>query len=214
MNLALLDIRHRLGRFVAMSFGVGLLFTVVLAMAGIYQGLVADATELVQAVDAKLWVVQGQTRGPFADMSRIDPSIERRVAAVPGVRRARGFTFQVLQRNVGARSLRFALVGVSWPDDRGEGFPLVAGRALRQAHGELIADASLGLPIGATLHLAKEEFVVVGLTRQLLGSGGDGVLVASVADAQLIAEDAPSDAVRTERQRRAERLLASDLGRA
>jgi len=213
MNLALLDIRHNAGRFVATSFGVGLLFTVVLAMAGIYKGLVADATELVHAAGADLWVVQQQTRGPFADVSRLDPSVERRVAALPGVRRARGFTFLVLQRDLAGRSRRFALVGLGWPDDRGADLPLIAGRSLRQAHGELIVDASLGLAVGTKLELAREEFLVVGLTRQLLSSGGDAVIAATVADAQLITEEAPSDAIRTERFRRAERLRTTDLGR-
>ena len=213
MNLALLDIRRNLGRFAGTSMGIALLFTVVLAMAGIYQGLVDDATVLVRAVGADLWVVQQGTRGPFADVSRLDPSLEPRVAAVSGVRRARSFTYQVLQREAAGSLRRFALVGVSFPEDAGRGFPLVAGRALDQARGELIADASLGLPLGSPIVLAREEMRVVGLTRQLLGSGGDAVVVASVADAQLVMEDAPSDALRTERERRTERFLASDVGR-
>lgn len=213
MNLALLDIRRNLGRFAGTSMGIALLFTVVLAMAGIYQGLVDDATVLVRAVGADLWVVQQGTRGPFADLSRLDPSLEQRVAAVSGVRRARSFTYQVLQREAAGSLRRFALVGVSFPEDAGRGFPLVAGRALDQARGELIADASLGLPLGSPIVLAREEMRVVGLTRQLLGSGGDAVVVASVADAQLVMEDAPSDALRTERERRTERFRQSDLGR-
>ena len=43
MNLALKDIRHGLFRFVLTCFGLGLLMTVVLAMIGIYNGLVSDA---------------------------------------------------------------------------------------------------------------------------------------------------------------------------
>ncbi len=214
MNLALQDVRRNPGRFVGTSIGMSLLFTVVLAMAGIYQGLVEDATVLVRSLHADVWVVQHGTRGPFADISRLDPSMEARVAAVPGVRRARSFTYQVLQRQQGARSLRFAIVGQGWPDDRGGDLPLMAGRPLGQSHGELIADASLGLPIGATLHLGDEEYRVVGLTKQFLASSGDAILVATRSDAQLIVENLPPDAVRTERERRAERLRSTDLGRA
>lgn len=214
MNLAFHDVRRNAGRFAGTSLGVALLFTVVLAMAGIHQGLVDDATVLVRAAGADLWVVQQGTRGPFADASRLDPSVEQRVAAVAGVRRARSFTYQVLQREAAGQQRRFALVGVSWPDDGARGVPLVAGRALAQGHGELIADASLGLEVGTTVSLAREELRVVGLTRQLLGSGGDAVVLATLADAQLVMEDAPSDAVRTERERRTERLARSDLGRA
>lgn len=213
MNLALKEVRRHPGRFAGTSFGMALLFTVVLAMAGIYQGLVDDATVLVHAVHADLWVVQRNTRGPFADISRLDPSVETRVASVRGVRGARSFTYQVLERTHGAGMLRFALMGVGWPDDRGAGLPLVAGRALAQSHGELIADASLGLPIGARLSLADDEYRVVGLTRQFLASSGDAVLVATRSDAQLIVENLPPDAIRTERERRAARLRNTDLGR-
>jgi putative ABC transport system permease protein len=214
VNLALKEVRRHPGRFAGTSFGMALLFTVVLAMAGIYEGLVDDATVLVHAVKTDIWVVQKGTRGPFADVSRLDPSVEARVAAVPGVRRARAFTHQVLERRHGSRSLRFSLVGVGWPDDRGDALPLVAGRPLAQSHGELIADASLGLPIGSTLELGDEEYRVVGLTRQFLASSGDAVLVATRADALAIVEHVPGDAIRTERERRAERLRATDLGRA
>lgn len=213
MNLALKEVRRHPGRFAGTSIGMALLFTVVLAMAGIYQGLVDDATVLVHAVHADLWVVQRGTRGPFADISRLDPSVEARVASVRGVRRARSFTYQVLERTHGAGMLRFALVGVGWPDDRGAALPLIAGRALGQSHGELIADASLGLPIGARLSLADDEYRVVGLTRQFLASSGDAVLVATRSDAQLIVENLPPDAIRTERERRAARLRNTDLGR-
>jgi putative ABC transport system permease protein len=216
VNLAFKEVRRHPGRFAGTSIGMALLFTVVLAMAGIYEGLVDDATVLVRSVQADLWVVQKGTRGPFADISRLDPSVEARVASVPGVRHARSFTHQVLERTHGARSLRslrFALVGVGWPDDRGTALPLVAGRALAQSHGELIADASLGLPIGAALALGDEEYRIVGLTRQFLASSGDAVLVATRADAQLIVDSLPGDAVRTERERRAERLRKTDLGR-
>ena len=213
MNLALKEVRRHPGRFAGTSVGMALLFTVVLAMAGIYEGLVDDATVLVRSMRADIWVVQKGTRGPFADISRLDPSLEARVASVPGVRRARSFTQQVLERAHGAGTLRFALVGVGWPDDRGGGLPLIAGREVGQSHGELLADVSLGLPIGSTLALGDEEYRVVGLTRQFLASSGDAVLVATRSDAQLIVESQPGDAVRTERERRAERLRNTDLGR-
>ena len=214
MNLALLEVRRHIGRFVGTSVGVALLFTVVLAMAGIYGGLVDDATVLVRALHSDLWVVQKSTRGPFADISRVDPTLEKRVAGVAGVRIARAFTFQVLERPYSGRSLRFALVGLSWTEDRGRNLPLVAGRALGQSHGEIIADVSLGLPIGSVTHLATEDFTVVGLTRQVLASSGDPVIFATTADAQLITDDLPTDAVRTERERRAARVLLTDVGRS
>lgn len=57
-------------------------------------------------------------RGPFAESSRLDPSLEGRAAAVPGVRGARAYTYQVVQRDHAGRQLRLALVGLAWPDYR------------------------------------------------------------------------------------------------
>jgi hypothetical protein len=44
---------------------------IVMGMGGIYRGLIFEATLLVDEVGADLWVVQGSTRGPFAEVSRI-----------------------------------------------------------------------------------------------------------------------------------------------
>lgn len=214
MNLAFRDIRHHFGRFIATSAVVGLLFTVVLAMAGIYQGLVDDATVLLDRTNADLWVVQRGTRGPFADPSRLDPSLELRVATVPGVLSARSFTMQVLQRQHGDGQLRFALVGLAFPEDRGEELAIVQGHALRQAHGQVIADASLGVPIGEVLRLGRDDYRVVGLTSQVLASGGDAVVFATISDAQRIIGDDSSDALIAERERRLARLRDTDLGRS
>ncbi|MDQ3264388.1 MAG: ABC transporter permease [Myxococcota bacterium] len=213
MNLALRDVRRHLARFVGTAAGLGLLLSVVVAMQGIYAGMVDDATILTRAMGADLWLVQRDTRGPFAEGSRIDPSIEARAAAVPGVRSARPYTYQLIQREHRGAVMRIALVGLGWPDDPGRSLPLVRGRRLQQPHGEMIVDASLGLGLGETLTLAGEQYRVVGLTRNALTSGGDSVAFLSVADAELIAFDQPAEAAVLERQRVVARLRRTDLGR-
>lgn len=213
MNLALRDIRRHLGRFVGTAIGLGLLLSVVIAMQGIYAGLVDDATILTRAMHADLWVVQRDTRGPFAEGSRLDPSVEARAAAVPGVRSARPYTYQLIQREHRGRVLRIALVGLGWPDDPGRSLPLVRGRRLQAPHGELIVDASLGLGIGESLSLAGEAYRVVGLTTNALTSGGDSVAFMSVADAELVAFDQSPEATLLERVRVVDRLRRTDLGR-
>jgi hypothetical protein len=85
MNLALKDIRHNLGRFILTTVGVGLLLMIVMGMGGIYRGVIEDATLLIDRVGADLWVVQRNTRGPFAEISRVPSSLVHRVQAVPGV---------------------------------------------------------------------------------------------------------------------------------
>lgn len=213
MNLAVRDVRRHLARFVGTAAGLGLLVGVVVAMQGIYAGMVDDATILTRAMRADLWLVQRDTRGPFAESSRLDPSVEARAAAVPGVRSARPYTYQLIQREHRGAVLRIAMVGLGWPDDRGEGLPLLRGRPLAQPHGEIIVDASLGLPIGEALVLAGEPYRVVGLTRNALTSGGDAVAFATVADTQLVALDQPPEATVLERARVVDRLRRTDLGR-
>lgn len=214
MNLALRDVRRHVARFVGTAAGLGLLLSVVMAMQGIYAGMVDDATILTRAMHADLWLVQRDTRGPFAEGSRLDPSVEARAAAVPGVRTARPYTYQLIQRERRGEVMRIALVGLGWPDDPGRSLPVVRGRLLMQPHGEIIVDSSLGFQIDETLDLAGESYRVVGLTKNALTSGGDSVAFMTASDAQLVALDQPSEATVLERQRVVERLRGTDLGRA
>lgn len=71
MNLAIRDIRHNLGRFLLTCVGVSLLLSVVMSMIGIYRGLVVEALTIARAPAPHLWVVEANSRGPFAETSRI-----------------------------------------------------------------------------------------------------------------------------------------------
>jgi putative ABC transport system permease protein len=213
MNLALRDIRHNAGRFILTTLGVGLLLMIVMGMGGIYRGLIHEATLLVNSVGADLWVVQGSTRGPFAEISRIPATLEDRVRAVPGVSDARRFISHTIQREHHGRPLRMVVQGLAWPADQGAWIPLVAGRPLRQAHYEMIADHSLKLPLGERVKLGKDVYQVVGLTRGLVGSSGDGLAFFTISDALAIQFDVPGEATRLERAARRARVEAVDLGR-
>ncbi|MFO1439835.1 MAG: ABC transporter permease [Verrucomicrobiaceae bacterium] len=213
MNLAVRDIRHNAGRFAFTTLGIGLLLMIVMGMGGIYRGLIHEATLLVDRIGADLWIVQGSTRGPFAELSRIPASLEDRVRAVPGVELARRFVSHTIQREHQGRPLRLVVQGLSWPEDRGEWIPLIAGRPLRQAHYEMIADVSLKLPLGSRMPLGKDVYEVVGLTRGMVGSSGDGLAFFSVSDAMAIQTDTPGEALRLERAARRQRVAETDLGR-
>jgi len=214
MNLALRDIRHQLGRFVLTTVGVGLLLMTVMGMGGIYRGLVDDATFLVDRVGADLWVVQHDTRGPFAEVSRLPASLEDRVRAVPGVTTARRFVSHTIQREYRGAALRMTVQGLAWPEDRGDWLPLIAGRRIEAAHFELVADRSLGLALGATLHLGHDRYTVVGLTSGMIGQAGDGMGFFTCSDAQAIQNDAGGEAQRLERAARSTRVEEADLGRS
>lgn len=213
MNLAVRDIRHSMGRFILTTIGVGMLLMVVMGMGGIYRGLVDDALVVTRGVGADLWVVQRDTRGPFAEVSRLPRSVVDRVAAVPGVTAAREFVYHTIQRERLGKPLRIAVLGLGWPTDKGEGLPLVAGRPLAQNHFEMLADESLGMALGERLRLGKETYTVVGLTRAMISSGGDGIACFTSRDAQAIQFDEPGESVRLERQARRARAGEIDFGR-
>ncbi|MDP2316413.1 MAG: ABC transporter permease [Pseudomonadota bacterium] len=186
MNLAWKDIRRQGLRFVLTGLGLGLLFSVVLAMGGIYRGMVADATMLVDAAGADLWVVQRDTRGPFAERSTVPRALEDRLRVVDGVASAESFTYATIQRGDATNAVRLGVVGLSWPMNRGEHLGLVAGRPLEAAHRELIADRALGLALGERVPLGDDVYEVVGLTTGFVSSGGDGLAFVTERDADAI----------------------------
>ena len=212
MNLAARDIRHNLARFGLTACGIGLLLMIVLGMGGIYHGLVYEATLLVDRVNADLWVVQRNTRGPFAEVSSVPANVENRLLAVPGIASSRRFVYWTIQREAAGRPLRLAIQGLVWPDDTGAWLPLAAGQPLRQAHYEMVADLSLGLRLGERIKLAKDEYTVVGLTKGMTSASGDGMAFFSLPDAQEIQFDQPGEAIRLQRNTRFQQMLGQDLG--
>lgn len=212
MNLAIKDIQQNLGRFVLTAIGIGMLLMVVMGMGGIYRGVVEDATLLIESVDADLWIVQRSTRGPFAELSRVPSNLVYRAAAVPGVESSREFVYHTIQRERDGKPMRIAVLGLSWPSDKGDWVELTAGRGLRQAHFEMIADKTLGLAVGETVQLGKETYNVVGTTRNMISSSGDGIAMFTISDAQAIQFDTPGEAVRLERAARASRGETFELG--
>ena len=213
MNLAIKDIRHNFGRFALTTVGIGLLLMIVMGMGGIYRGLIREATLLVDNIGSDLWVVQGSTRGPFAEISRMPANLEDRVRAVPGVAGARRFVSHTIQREHRGQTLRMVVQGLSWPEDKGDWVKLISGRPLRKAHYEMIADRSLKLGIGEKLKLGKDVYQVVGITSGMVGSGGDGLCFVTTSDAEAIQFDLPGEVSRLERQSRRTRAEAQDIGR-
>lgn len=159
-----------------------------------------------------MWIVQRDTRGPFAEVSRVPQNLVYRAYAVPGVSSAREFVYHTIQREQNGEPLRIAVMGLSWPADKGEWIPLTAGRHLQQNHFEMIANDSLGLSIGEQLEIGKESFTVVGTTSSLISSSGDGVGFFTSSDALAIQMDVPGEAVRLERAARKSRGEQSNIG--
>ncbi|MGL4324782.1 MAG: ABC transporter permease [Beijerinckiaceae bacterium] len=195
MNLAWRDIRHGLGRFLLTCVGLGLLLGVVLAMIGIYRGLVEDALTIARAPKADLWVVEANTRGPFAEASRIPGDTREAIARIAGVAAAGSITYQTVEVEHRARKMRLYVIGYELT--RPGGPPAVAdGRSLTRSHFEMVADTSSGLVIGDRIRLGRADFQVVGLTLQQMNSGGDPAVYITLADAQRVQFDLDPSATR------------------
>jgi len=200
MNLAIRDVKYRFGRFVLTAIGVGLLLATVMAMGGIYRGMVEDALSIVRSPGADLWVVQKDTNGPFAETSRIPDDLYRVVRAVHGVREASPIAFQSVQLVYRSVSMRTQIIGYR-PGNLGAPPAVAAGRPLAAGRYEMVLDGKSGIPLGARLALGRMIFTVVGLTEGIVSSSGDSTAYVSLQDAQELQFLKANEAVRNERAR-------------
>jgi putative ABC transport system permease protein len=200
MNLAIRDVRYRLGRFLLTAVGLGLLMTTVMAMGGIYRGLVVEALSIVRACGADLWVVQKDTNGPFAETSRVPDDLYRVIRVVPGVQEASPIVFQSLQFRVGPKPFRVQLIGYRLG---GLGMPLavVAGRPIIRSRYEMLVGREADLPVGTEIAIGRLVFTVVGLTEGIVSNAGDPVAFVSLQDGQEIQFLKANEAVRNDRAR-------------
>lgn len=200
MNLAVRDIRRNLGRFILTCLGLALLLGIVLSMVGIYRGLVDDALVLVRAPQADLWVVQSDSRGPFAEASRIPGDTREAIARIYGVRAVGSVTYQSVATTYHGRQIRLYVVGHELGRPGGPDH-ISAGRAIARSHYELIADHRSGLHNGDSIRLGDDTFTVVGLTRNQVDSGGNPVAYMTLLDAQKLQFELLGAAARNQAER-------------
>ena len=200
MNLAYRDVRHNLGRFIITCIGLSLLLGVVLAMIGIYRGMIADALELVDTMDAQIWVVEKGTRGPFAEASRIPLDTREAIARIHGVTRTGAVTFQSIQTQTGSAKLRLYVIGYE-PGELGGPRRIISGHGLTGRNFEAVVDRRTRLDPGDHIQLGRNNFTIVGTTVNAVSSGGEPAIYLSLDDAQRLQFDLSPSAIRKERAR-------------
>ncbi|MCW8959375.1 MAG: ABC transporter permease [Gammaproteobacteria bacterium] len=206
MDLAVKDVRRHLGKFLATIAGVGMLVAIVLIMNGIFQGNIADGIWLIDNTRADLWVVERDRGGPFNESSRIPTDSYRSVAATPGVAQASPFISYAVQREIGGREQQFTIIGYDVFGGLGGPGRIVAGRPIRRAHYELVADQKLGLSLGQRVRLGIHDYTVVGVTRGAVDSGGNPLAYLSLPDAQEVLYQQDNRALDVQRARDRQRL--------
>ena len=197
MNLAYRDICHNLGRFLLTCLGLALLLGVVMAMIGIYRGIVVDALTISRAPAVDLWVVEANSRGPFAEASRIPGDVREAVARIAGVTAAGGITYQTVEAEHQGRKLRLYVIGYE-PTRPGGPPEIIEGRPIVRSHYEMVADQASGLVLGDRIELGRNTFAVVGLTRHQVNSGGDPAVYITLGDAQKLQFDLGPPAARVQ----------------
>ncbi|MDQ0394909.1 ABC transporter permease [Labrys monachus] len=202
-------------RFVLTVFGVGLLMASTIGMLGMYRGIVYEALVVIDGVGADLWVVEGGKSGPFAESSAVPANLDRRVAGVSGVAATRRFIQYNQQFEFDGLPLRMSITGVDFPSDRGSWIPLIAGRYFQSNRYEAIADKTLGFAVGDEIRLGKDTYTIVGVSTGQVDMSGDGLLFVTIADAQVINQLLPSEAIllnRAAKEGRDRMGLGNDTG--
>ncbi len=202
INLAGRDILNGWGKFAFTGVGLGLLIGVTLSMAGIYRGMVEDATVLIDGSGADIWVVQQGTLGPYAEPSSLRDDVVRSIAGLPGVAAAGNAAYLTMQVGHGNTESRVLLVGFE-PGRPGEPGHLVAGRPVTRGHYEAVADEKTGMRVGERVRIRRHDYEVVGLTRRMVSASGDPMLFVPLKDAQEVQFLKDNDALVNERARTA-----------
>ncbi len=205
INLAGRDILHSWGKFVFTGVGLGLLIGVTLTMAGVYRGMVDDAKVLLDNSGADMWVAQKDTLGPYAEPSSVYDDVYRSLLGMKGVARAANVTYLTMQVRQGDRDVRAMVVGVvtGGPGEPGQPAWLVAGRHITRGHYEAVADVAAGFHLGDRIRIRRNEYVVIGLTRRMVSSGGDPMVFIPLKDAQEAQFLKDNDAIIQQRRRTA-----------
>ena len=209
MDLAVYDLKLQKGRFIATIIGVGLLFTIVLAMNGLYRGNIHDGLAVIQATNPDLWVVERYRGGPFNEQSSMPEYYHYSLKAVPGVERASPYIIYTVERQIDNESRHFSIVGYDVIGGLGGPQKIYAGRGIQQAHYEMVAHAKLGVRLGDKVPLGLHTYKVVGLTKEAVDNNGDPVVYISLPDAQEILYQKDNEEVRAQRERLARTLQKS-----
>ncbi|MEF8888837.1 MAG: ABC transporter permease [Desulfohalobiaceae bacterium] len=211
MDLAFKDIGQNAGKFLATVFGVGLLLGIVLVMNGIYRGNIQDGIWLIENTQTDLWVVEKDTAGPFNEQSRMPKDSWKSLAAMPQVSQADPFISYQVERRIEGKRRRFTIIGYDVFGELGGPGRLVTGRSIRQAHYEMVVDAKLGLDLGQKLRLGRQEYTVVGLTKNAKDARGSPLVYLSLPDAQEILYQKDNRALELSRAKTENKLQGKGL---
>jgi putative ABC transport system permease protein len=214
MDLAFHDLKQHRGRFVATVFGVGLLFTIVLAMNGLYRGNLQEGLALIKSANPDVWVVERGRGGPFNEQSTLPEYYRTSVQTMPGVAQANAFIYYSVERQIGGQSRHFSIIGYEAPDGLGGPQRMLVGRGISNAHYEMVAHPKLGVHLGDQVVLGLHTYTVVGLTKEAISPDGDPIVYLSLPDAQEVLYQRDNQEIRSARDRLLRNLASQGVSGA
>ncbi len=200
INLAVREVTHTWFRYLLTAFGLGLLIGVTMTMAGVVRGMIDDATAVISAAQADIWVVQDDTLGPYAEVSVLYDDVARTIAGLPGVAETSNVIYFTLQARHNENDMRVMVAGFE-PGRAGEPPQLAVGRPITQSRYEAIADVKTGFKLGDQIKIRRNHYTVVGLTQGMVSSGGDPVVFLSLRDAQEVQFQKDNTSIYNDRDR-------------
>jgi putative ABC transport system permease protein len=178
--VSLRDLQWRRRRFGAAVAGTSLVFALTLVLSGVSASIRAEPGRALEGVRADAWLVPADITGPFTSVSVLLASRAEEIGELPGIQRADPFVLVhqaiYLKRLVDVNLFGYRKGGVGEPK-------VVRGRTPGSA-GEVVADESLGLPLGAQLPLGSKQMKIVGLTHGITLFAGQPVIFVLIEDAQ------------------------------
>lgn len=203
INLAYKDISHSLSKFLVTAISVGVLLGIVIIMIGVYRGMVFDAKVLVNDIKADIWVVQQDTFGPFAELSKVHEDLENQISYQNGIKSAEAITFQTFQMENRYGDFKVMLVGY---DPFGgiqviNKAKLIEGRVIQKQHYEIVVSKKTNYKLGEYIKLGRDRYKVVGITKNTVSNGGDYLIYTSLKDAQVLQFTYTNERVRSDDSR-------------
>jgi putative ABC transport system permease protein len=119
------------------------------------------------------------------------------IAAQWGVVAAGGVSYQNVEAQHRGQTKRLLVVGAQIARP-GEARLVDEGRPIIRSRYEAVVDRGAGLVLGEQIKLGRDTFTVVGLTSNLVASGGDPVIFITLRDAQKLQFDLTPAAARRE----------------
>lgn len=175
--LTVLDMKYRAIRFVVVTIGTSLVFTLLFLMTGLIEQFNREPFLMVEQVSTEHWAVPEGSSGPFTSSQVLRLDQVQALGAQGSVVVARG--------TIGIDGVASEGIVVGLGEQRFESLPLASGR-LPTGELEAVVDETTGLELRDRFELGGSSFSVVGLTSDTTLLAGQPALFIRIFDSRAV----------------------------